>query len=109
MIVFTETTSNIHNKQFFNSIDKMIAPLTEEGFQALQPDILVTFGGLIVSKKIKGFLRKFQPKHHWHIDKKNANDTFFCLDKHIEATPNQFFNALLPRLTHFVKSDTTNN
>lgn len=105
VIVFTETTSNIHNKQFFNSIDKMIAPLTEEGFQALQPDILVTFGGLIVSKKIKGFLRKFQPKHHWHIDKKNANDTFFCLDKHIEATPNQFFNALLPRLTHFVKSD----
>ncbi|MFL0352775.1 2-succinyl-5-enolpyruvyl-6-hydroxy-3-cyclohexene-1-carboxylate synthase [Xanthomarina sp. GH4-25] len=105
VIVFTETTSNVHNKQFFNSIDKIIAPLTEEEFKQLQPDVLVTFGGLIVSKKIKGFLRKFQPKHHWHIDKKHANDTFFCLDKHIEATPNQFFNALLPRLTHFVKSD----
>ncbi|HLV70518.1 MAG TPA: thiamine pyrophosphate-binding protein [Xanthomarina sp.] len=105
VIVFTETTSNIHNKQFFNSIDKMISPLLEQEFRALQPDILVTFGGLIVSKKIKGFLRKFKPKHHWHIDKKNANDTFFCLNKHIEATPNQFFNALLPRLTHFVKSD----
>lgn len=105
VIVLTETTSNIHNKQFFNSIDKLIAPLTEEEFKDLQPDILVTFGGLIVSKKIKGFLRKFQPKHHWHIDKKSANDTFFCLDKHIEATPNQFFNSLLPRLTHFVKSD----
>lgn len=109
VIVFTETTSNIHNKQFFNSIDKMIAPLTEEEFKELQPDILVTFGGLIVSKKIKVFLRKFQPKHHWHIDKKTANDTFFCLDKHIEATPNQFFNSLLPRLTHFVKSDYSSN
>ncbi|GGG45238.1 2-succinyl-5-enolpyruvyl-6-hydroxy-3-cyclohexene-1-carboxylic-acid synthase [Bizionia arctica] len=105
VIVFNETTSNIHNKQFFNSIDKLIAPLEEADFHKLQPDILVTFGGLIVSKKIKTFLRKFQPKHHWHIDKKNANDTFFCLDKHIEATPNQFFNSLLPRLTHFVKSD----
>jgi 2-succinyl-5-enolpyruvyl-6-hydroxy-3-cyclohexene-1-carboxylate synthase len=105
VIVFTETTSNVHNKQFFNSIDKIIAPLTDEEFEQLQPDVLVTFGGLIVSKKIKGFLRKFQPKHHWHIDKKTANDTFFCLDKHIEATPNQFFNSLLPRLTHFVKSD----
>jgi len=105
VIVFTETTSNVHNKHFFNSIDKMIAPLTEEEFKELQPDILVTFGGLLVSKKIKGFLRQFQPKHHWHIDKKKANNTFFCLDKYIEATPNQFFNSLLPRLTHFVKSD----
>ena len=105
VIVLTETTSNVHNKHFFNSIDKMIAPLTEEEFKELQPDILVTFGGLIVSKKIKGFLRQFQPKHHWHIDKKKANNTFFCLDKFIEATPNQFFNSLLPRLTHFVKSD----
>jgi len=105
VVVFTETTSNIHNKQFFNSIDKLIAPLTDEEFAKLQPDVLVTFGGLIVSKKIKVFLRKFQPKHHWHIDRKTANDTFFCLDKHIEATPNEFFNSLLPRLTHSVKSD----
>ncbi|MEO8933994.1 MAG: thiamine pyrophosphate-binding protein [Xanthomarina sp.] len=105
VIVFTESTSNIHNKQFFNSIDKLIAPLTEAQFKDLQPDILITFGGLIVSKKIKEFLRKFKPKHHWHIDKKTANNTFFCLNKHIEATPNDFFNILLPRLTHSVKSD----
>jgi len=66
--------------------------------------VLLTFGGLIVSKKIKALLRKFQPKHHWHIDKKRANDTFFCLSLHIEATPNEFFEALLPKITHYVKS-----
>ncbi len=104
VLVFTETISNVHNEEFFPSIDKIIAPLTDEEFKKLQPDILITFGGLIVSKKIKAFLRKYPPKHHWHIDKKTANDTFFVLEKHIEATPNQFFSEFLPKITHVIKS-----
>jgi len=51
VIVFTETTSNLHHKSFFPSIDQIIAPLTEEELKGLQPDILLTFGGLVVSKK----------------------------------------------------------
>ena len=105
VIVFTETTSNIHHKSFFPSIDQIIAPLSEEEHKTLQPDILITFGGLIVSKKIKGLLRKNKPKQHWHIDTQKANDTFFCLSNHIETTPNHFFESLLPRITHHVKSD----
>ncbi len=105
VIVLTETLSNLYDDSFFPSIDQLIAPLTEEEKKHLQPEVLLTFGGLIVSKKIKAFLRKFQPKHHWHVDKKRANDTFFCLSLHIEATPNQFFEALLPKITHYVKSD----
>ena len=59
VIVFTETTSNLHHKDFFPSIDQIIAPLTEEEQKQFQPDILITFGGLIVSKKIKklGFIK----------------------------------------------------
>jgi 2-succinyl-5-enolpyruvyl-6-hydroxy-3-cyclohexene-1-carboxylate synthase len=105
VIVLTETTSNLHDESFFPSIDQLIAPLSEEEQKQLQPEVLLTFGGLIVSKKIKALLRKFQPKHHWHVDKKRANDTFFCLSLHIEATPNQFFESLLPKITHYVKSD----
>ncbi|WP_298535723.1 2-succinyl-5-enolpyruvyl-6-hydroxy-3-cyclohexene-1-carboxylic-acid synthase [uncultured Algibacter sp.] len=105
VIVLTETTSNLHHSSFFPSIDKLIAPLTEEEQKALQPDILLTFGGLIISKKIKQLLRKFKPKHHWHIDSKQANDTFFSLNNHIEATPNQFFEVFLPKVTHSIKSD----
>ncbi|GAA4809412.1 2-succinyl-5-enolpyruvyl-6-hydroxy-3-cyclohexene-1-carboxylic-acid synthase [Litoribaculum gwangyangense] len=105
VIVFTETTSNLHQNNFFPSIDQIIAPLTENEQKQLQPDILITFGGLIVSKKIKQLLRKFKPKQHWHIDEKEANDTFFCLNKHIETTPNEFFEGFLTKITHYVKSD----
>ncbi len=105
LVVFTETTSNLHHPNFFTSIDKMIASLQEEEFQQLQPDILLTFGGMIVSKKIKKFLRSHQPKHHWHVDPKSANDTYFCLTKHIEATPNAFLSEFLPKITHTLKSN----
>ena len=105
VIVFTETTSNLHHHNFFPSIDKMIAPLESTDFEALQPDILITLGGLVVSKKIKAFLRQYKPKHHWHIDEKKANDTFFSLDKHIEMKPNAFFSAFLSKVTHVTKSN----
>ncbi|MFT4830926.1 MAG: 2-succinyl-5-enolpyruvyl-6-hydroxy-3-cyclohexene-1-carboxylate synthase [Psychroserpens sp.] len=103
VIVFTETTSNLHHPNFFGSIDSIIAPIEkaqnkEALFQELRPEILLTFGGLIVSKKIKAFLRKFHPSHHWHIDPKKANDTFFCLSHHFKVEPSRFFEAFNRRL-----------
>lgn len=105
VIVLTETTSNIHHPDFFPGIDKIIAPLEEQDFNNLQPDVLLTFGGLIVSKKIKAFLRKYKPEQHWHVDLYKANDTFFCLDKHIQLSPNTFLNSFLTQVTHHTKSD----
>ncbi len=104
VIVMTETTSNLHHPSFFPNIDQIIAPLDDTEKEQLKPDILLTFGGLIVSKKIKALLRKFQPSQHWHIDSETAYDTFFCLKQHIETTPNVFFSRFLPQITHYVKS-----
>lgn len=98
VVVFTETTSNLHHDNFFASIDQIIAPLDDDGFKQLQPDIVLTFGGLVVSKKIKAFLRQYKPKHHWHVDTNKANDTFFCLDKHFKCTVNVFFERLFSSL-----------
>ncbi|OUR90769.1 2-succinyl-5-enolpyruvyl-6-hydroxy-3-cyclohexene-1-carboxylate synthase [Flavobacteriales bacterium 34_180_T64] len=105
VIVLTETTSNLYQPDFFPSIDKLIAPMNEAHQKELQPDILLTFGGLIVSKKIKALLRNSKPKQHWHIDQKKANDTFFCLSKHIQASPNQFFSEFLPNVEQVSNSN----
>lgn len=92
VIVLTETTSNLHHPSFIRSIDQLIAPLASSEFEALKPDILLTFGGLIVSKKIKSFLRQYQPQAHWHISETRAYDTFFSLTEHIKNSPNIFLN-----------------
>lgn len=111
VIVFTETTSNVYQSNFFTRIDTIIGPIEkdenkEKLFEALQPDILLTFGGMIVSKKIKAFLRNYQPKQHWHIDTKKAYNTFFCLNKHFETSVDSFLTHFFP-LTKKVESTYT--
>tara|TARA_R100000935_G_scaffold1439_1_gene4528 strand:+ start:82867 stop:84537 length:1671 start_codon:yes stop_codon:yes gene_type:complete len=94
VLVLTETTSNLHHPNFIPAIDQLISSLSENELEALQPDVLLTFGGMVVSKRIKAFLRKFQPKTHWHIDSKKAYDTFFALDVHCKTMPNYFLKTL---------------
>ena len=96
VVVMTETTSNLHHPSFLNNIDTIITPFSNEEFKDFQPDILITFGGMVVSKRIKAFLRKYQPTHHWHIDTLRAYDTYGCLTQHFKVNPNQFFNQFLP-------------
>lgn len=108
LVVMTETTSNIHHENFLNSIDTIITPFTEEDFIAFQPDILLTFGGMVVSKRIKAFLRGYSPKEHWHIDTLRAYDTFGALTKHFVTEPNDFFINFLPQ-TLEVASDYNQN
>ena len=109
VLVFTETTSNIHHPNFFPSIDSIIAPIEKseakvEFFRKLQPEVLLTFGGMIVSKKVKAFLRNYNPKHHWHVNPFKANNTFFCLSHHFKTDINPFLHRFL-ELTKEVESD----
>lgn len=97
VIVLSETTSNIHHESFFPAIDQLIAPLNTEEFTDLQPDVLLTFGGMVISKKIKAFLRTHPPKIHWHVDPKKAYDSYFVLNQHIQGTANGFLMALVEK------------
>jgi len=91
VLILTETTSNLHHTNVVDSIDQLIFSLNESEFKELQPEVLITFGGMIISKKIKQFLRKYQPKHHWNIDEKKATNTFFSLTEFIQQKPLDFF------------------
>ncbi|WP_426063131.1 2-succinyl-5-enolpyruvyl-6-hydroxy-3-cyclohexene-1-carboxylic-acid synthase [Flavobacterium sp. DSP2-3-1] len=104
VVVLTETTSNLHHPTFINNIDTIITPFTNADFENFRPEILVTFGGMVVSKRIKAFLRKYKPKHHWHIDSLRAYDTFGALTKHFKVDINAFFDTFLP-LTKVIESD----
>lgn len=82
VLLLTETTSNLHHDKVICGTDQLIAALSPQEFEALQPDLLISMGGMIVSKKIKAFLRAYPPKTHWHVDPLKAYDTFFVLEHH---------------------------
>lgn len=94
VIVLTETTSNLNSDKVINSIDQLIFPLSDEEFSVLQPDVLITIGGMVVSKKIKQFLRKYQPNHHWHVDELKSMNTYHCLSEYIQQKPISFLSKL---------------
>lgn len=90
VLVLTEVTSNVHHSNFINHIDTLITTFSEEDFENFKPEILLTFGGMIVSKRIKAFFRKYKPKAHWHVDTLRAYDTFGVLSQHFKIDANQF-------------------
>ncbi|UOE40927.1 2-succinyl-5-enolpyruvyl-6-hydroxy-3-cyclohexene-1-carboxylic-acid synthase [Chryseobacterium suipulveris] len=94
-VVLCEVNSNLRNDKFFSHIDRYIYNFTEEDFKTYAPELLITVGQNVVSKKVKQFLRKAKPKNHWHIDEVWQPDTFFSLTEKIETTPENFFAKLL--------------
>ena len=109
VIIMTETTSNLNHPQFYFSIDGILAPIEldeakADYFKALQPDLLLTFGGMLVTKKLKAFIRKYKPKHHFHVHPYYAFNTFFADVQHIKTTPAHFFEEVKLKLK-FKKSN----
>ncbi|MBB1138945.1 2-succinyl-5-enolpyruvyl-6-hydroxy-3-cyclohexene-1-carboxylic-acid synthase [Myroides sp. WP-1] len=93
-LFLAETLSNINDAQVINAIDRLVIPMTDADLQQLQPDILLTFGGMVVSKKIKQFLRQYTPKQHWHVDTLRHYDTYDCLTDRIYSDAPSFLTQL---------------
>src|SRR5690606_7419565 len=77
-----------------SNIDTIITPFDDAAFKALRPEILLTFGGMIVSKRIKAFFRQYKPRQHWHVDPTRAYNTFGMLTRHFEGMPQEFLTEL---------------
>ncbi|NHM01023.1 2-succinyl-5-enolpyruvyl-6-hydroxy-3-cyclohexene-1-carboxylic-acid synthase [Flavobacterium difficile] len=95
VVVLLEKTSNLHHPTFIDRIDTLVSTFSDEDKQNFQPDILLTFGGMVVSKRIKALLRSYQPEQHWHVDKLRAYDTFGCLSAHFQTDMATFLNQIL--------------
>ena len=100
VVVLTETTSNLHHSHFIPYIDKLLTYTEKDPTlkESLHPDLLLTFGGLVVSKKIKQFLRSYQPAYHYNVDLHKDYNSYFCLTAHFKADINTFLKEVTPKL-----------
>jgi 2-succinyl-5-enolpyruvyl-6-hydroxy-3-cyclohexene-1-carboxylate synthase len=105
VVVLTETTSNLYDENFIEQIDRALFAMKESDFEKYQPDLLLTFGTNIISKKIKFLFRKWQISAHWHIDETDiVIDTYKSLTKHLRCDLIHFFRAMINRKS-LLKSD----
>ncbi len=97
VVVLTESISNLKDDLFLPCIDRVITSFSVDEIQDFQPDLLINFGGVLVSKKVKSFLRDCKLNKHWFIGKEATFiDTFKSLSSHIDLSPEVFFEAILP-------------
>lgn len=94
-IILTETTSNIFINNTIDTIDNVISTFSGDDKEVFKPDILISFGGQVVSKMIKKYLRNNKPEFHWHISPSGESmNTYFSLTDAITFDVVDFFNLL---------------
>lgn len=98
-VVLSEHLSNLHfsgEKARLRFFDAALSAMDDAAQEALAPDLLITFGGHIVSKRLKKMLRKHPPREHWHITPQGEVVDLFCALTHVvETTPEEFFKTMV--------------
>ena len=103
-VVFTETIANASSEHAFNSIDRLM-DLEKNEAEQMAPNILLTIGSAIISKKVKGFLREHRPAEHWHLSAdQNHPDTYQSLTHAIKIAPQVFLKQFINHIKN-VKSN----
>lgn len=108
--VMAETLANLHNPQPLSTmIDAVLCDMSEEEKEAMRPDIVISFGGALVSRMLKQYLRDHAPRQHWSLGHSNYFcDCFKALTHRIEVIPASFIRQLcgvLRKKKVTVKSD----
>jgi len=95
-VVMAENLSNLYDDNFISAPDRFLAALDDEKMNEFRPDLLITIGGSIVSKRLKKYLRTFTPREQWHVDEYDLFvDTYKSLNLNIRLRPENFFTKLI--------------
>lgn len=102
--ILVENTSNMFYRDFIHCIDRTFNSIEGEEEEEFSPDILITIGGAVVSKKIKAYLRRNKPNYHWNVgDNFQLMDTYQSLTSSIGMNETHFFEQFLQAdLAHHV-------
>lgn len=91
--ILTENISNLDDENYITTIDRVLSSISTP--ETFAPDLLISFGGPLISRQVKTFLRNHPPQAHWAIDNSEfPADTFKCLTTQINLEANDFFKQL---------------
>lgn len=91
--ILSEHLGNQH-QGIRGNLDALVAAIPETQATDYCPEVLITIGGHIVSKRLKQFLRNHPAQRHIHVSPTGeVTDTFQCLTDVAECTGEMFFLA----------------
>jgi 2-succinyl-5-enolpyruvyl-6-hydroxy-3-cyclohexene-1-carboxylate synthase len=94
-VVVAENISNLCHQGILDTPEAFFASIGATKAEAFVPEIFVTLGDALVSKKMKLFLRQAPSLVHWHFDADGAPiDTFQALSQAFPSDGKEFLNAV---------------
>ena len=98
-VILAEHLTNLSGEKLVYATDVVIAALSLEERTKFQPEILLTFGQQIVSKRLKLFVRANQPLEHWHISLSGEHtDTYNSLSRVISSDALSFLKSFVSEI-----------
>ncbi len=95
VVVLTESLTNAGRGGCISTIDRVLSVLKEEEKAEYAPDLLISFGGPLISRYIKTYLRTYHPRFHWSIDSsEHPADTFRAVTTVVRLHPGDFLPEL---------------
>lgn len=95
VVILCESISNLKLNNSIQTVDRLLLRMDREKQQDFAADIVISFGGSLISRLLKSFIRRFPPKYHWAIDARTkAADVFSCMTNVINMCPKDFFYEL---------------
>ena len=80
--VMCETLSNLHLPGNPYAIDSVLSIIENNAdvCESLRPDVVISIGGALISRKLKEYIRKYPPAHHWTLgDTSPSADCFMAV------------------------------
>ncbi|MFQ5770653.1 MAG: 2-succinyl-5-enolpyruvyl-6-hydroxy-3-cyclohexene-1-carboxylic-acid synthase [bacterium] len=103
--IVCDVTSNLRPTQKIQYSDMILGTSCKDTLSDLRPDLLISFGGAVVSKNLKLFLRKYKPGVHWQLQSHSqCVDTFQTLTRILPVSAEYFFE----KLTAYLNSEKVN-
>lgn len=105
-----ETLSNLHLPGNPYAVDRIfnIVDLSSDKnniYQKMRPDVVISIGGALVSRKLKEFLRNYPPAETWTLGNTRMGvDCFKSLSRHIDVAPSHFFAGVFKYLNRYYKN-----
>ncbi|MCM1520262.1 MAG: 2-succinyl-5-enolpyruvyl-6-hydroxy-3-cyclohexene-1-carboxylic-acid synthase [Lachnoclostridium sp.] len=106
IVVLTETVANVTTSGNIIPAIDLVLRLLPEMDEAYRPDLVITIGGALISRKIKEFVRGCHNIRHWHIGRsEHLVDCFRHLSLTLNCDPVEVFGAIYDRIEMLTEAE----
>jgi 2-succinyl-5-enolpyruvyl-6-hydroxy-3-cyclohexene-1-carboxylate synthase len=94
-VVMAEPVSNLKGATIISAVDRVMMVVEQSVLEEFKPDLLVSFGGPVVSKRLKQWLQKQRNLIHWRIaEEEDEIDTYQNRKAFLKGKPLEIIGQL---------------